>query len=77
MAPLISNISEIISFLDTQAEIINEKTHLQIHRFESLKNSQEGDMTFCVYTNQSGIDLINQSYENLRRDRFVKNIEPP
>ena len=25
MAPLISNISEIISFLDTQAEIINEK----------------------------------------------------
>ena len=61
MAPLISNISEIISFLDTQAEIINEKNYLQIHRFESLKNSQEGDMTFCVYTNQSGIDLINQS----------------
>jgi len=73
MAPLISNISEIISFLDTQAEIINEKNHLQIHRFESLKNSQEGDMTFCVYTNQSGIDLINQSKASI----IICSIELP
>ena len=37
MTTLISNISEIISFLDTDTKIINEKDHHYIHRFQSLK----------------------------------------
>ena len=67
MAPLISNISEIISFLDTQAEIINEKNHLQIHRFESLKNSQEGDMTILYVS-----DLLKKY--NIKITRLARGI---
>ena len=73
MTTLISNISEIISFLDTDTKIINEKDHHYIHRFQSLKNSQEGDLTFCVFANQNGIDLINQSKASI----IICSIELP
>jgi UDP-3-O-[3-hydroxymyristoyl] glucosamine N-acyltransferase len=61
MIPLISSINDIISFLQTETKVINEKNDCKIYNFKSLNNAKNGDLTFCVYADEKGVNYINKS----------------
>ena len=61
MNPLITSIDDIITHLKTETKVINEKNDCKIFNFKSLNNADNGDLTFCVYSNEKGINYINKS----------------
>ena len=61
MTTLISNIQEIIEVVGDNSKIINENNFQEISKFKSIDLAENGDMTFCAYSNSNGIEMINKS----------------
>jgi UDP-3-O-[3-hydroxymyristoyl] glucosamine N-acyltransferase len=65
LKPIIQNLSEIISFIDTSVKIINENPDLSILKFSPICGSSSGDMTFCSRIDTKSIQSINDSNASL------------
>jgi len=65
MSSHITNISKIIEFLNKNGEIINENSEQEIYGFNSIHNSQKGDISFCSFTDDRGVELIKNSNASL------------
>lgn len=61
MKPIIKDLSEIISFIDTSKKIINEKSNVSIFRFKSISNAENGDISFCYNIDDKTVAMINDS----------------
>ena len=48
MKPIIKDLSEIISFIDTSKKIINEKSNVSIFRFKSISDAENGDIVVAL-----------------------------
>ena len=65
MTSLIAKISDIVEFVSDCNKIINENNDQPIYRFKSISEAKTGDISFCSYTDDKAIQLINESNASL------------
>ena len=65
MTSLIAKISDIVEFVSDGNKIINENNDQPIYRFKSISEAKTGDISFCSYTDDKAIQLINESNASL------------
>ena len=65
MTSLIAKISDIVEFVSDSNKIINENNDQPIYRFKSISEAKTGDISFCSYTDDKAIQLINESNASL------------
>ena len=65
MTSLIAKISDIVEFVSDGNKIINENNDQPIYRFKSIGEAKNGDISFCSYTDDKAIQLINESNASL------------
>ena len=65
MTSLIAKISDIVEFVSDGNKIINENNAQPIYRFKSIDEAKNGDISFCSYTDDKAIQLINESNASL------------
>jgi len=61
----IARISDIVEFVSNNGKIINENNDQLIYRFKSISEAKNGDISFCSYSGDKAIQLINQSNASL------------
>jgi UDP-3-O-[3-hydroxymyristoyl] glucosamine N-acyltransferase len=65
LTSLIAKISDIVEFVSDCNKIINENNDQPIYRFKSISEAKTGDISFCSYTDDKAIQLINESNASL------------
>ena len=65
MTSSIARISEIVEFVSNDGKIINENNDQPIYRFKPISEAKNGDISFCSYTDDKAIQLINESNASL------------
>ena len=65
MTSSIARISEIVAFVSNEGKIINENNDQLIYQFQSIREAKNGDISFCSYTDDKSIQLINESNASL------------
>ena len=71
MTSSIARISEIVEFVSNDGKIINENNDQPIYRFKPISEAKNGDISFCSYTDDKAIQLINESNASLDRKSVV------
>jgi len=61
----ITNIKEVISFIDTKNFIFNNKNDSNFSKFSSLHSAKKGELTFCTTIGKQGIKLVTKSLATL------------
>jgi len=65
LTSLITRISEIVEFVSSDGKIINENNDQPIYQFKPIGEAKNGDISFCSYTDDKAIQLINESNASL------------